>query len=286
MPTKTTLTAMAVTLVLLFGLLGCAGMGGTPTPYEGYTNVYLQNNIHGYTKAARGGKTEYIASYANYVQPDTGHFFVPLNTAVSVGKYRVGFTVTRLDNNQLIYFEYRAGNMGRSSRGTGARDPGMAREGRTDRHARSHQIWLDGPHGVFSMDREQAMGYVFIAGGVGITPLHSMLQTMVDREDVRPVLLFYGSEDWEDLTFREELDELSNQMNLKVIYVLDNPPEGWEGETGYVTADVLRRYLPKQYKRFIYFICGPDPLMDAMEEALPQLGVPRENVQTERFAMV
>jgi hypothetical protein len=103
---------MAVTLVLLFGLLGCAGMGGTPTPYEGYTNVYLQNNIHGYTKAARGGKTEYIASYANYVQPDTGHFFVPVNTAVSVGKYRGGFTLTRLDNNQLIYFEYRAGNMG------------------------------------------------------------------------------------------------------------------------------------------------------------------------------
>ena len=148
------------------------------------------------------------------------------------------------------------------------------------------RIWLDGPHGVFSMDREQAMGYVFIGGGIGITPLYSMLQTMVDREDVRPVLLFYGSEDWEDLTFREELDELSKQMNLKVIYVLDNPPEGWEGETGYVTADVLRRYLPKQYKRFIYFICGPDPLMDAMEEALPQLGVPRENVQTERFAMV
>jgi hypothetical protein len=86
MPTKTTLTAMAATLVLLFGLLGCASMGGDPTPYEGYTNVYLQNNIHGYTKAARGGKTEYIASYANYVQPDTGHFFVPVNTAVSVGQ--------------------------------------------------------------------------------------------------------------------------------------------------------------------------------------------------------
>jgi predicted ferric reductase len=148
------------------------------------------------------------------------------------------------------------------------------------------RIWLDGPHGVFSMDREQAMGYVFIGGGIGITPLYSMLQTMVDREDVRPVLLFYGGDDWADLTFREELDALSDQMNLKVIYVLGDPPEGWEGETGYVTAEVLRRYLPKQYKRFIYFVCGPDPMMDAMEEALPQLGVPRENVQTERFAMV
>jgi predicted ferric reductase len=148
------------------------------------------------------------------------------------------------------------------------------------------RIWLDGPHGVFSMDREQAMGYVFIGGGVGITPLYSMLQTMVEREDVRPVLLFYGGGDWEELTFREELDKLSDQMNLKVIYVLTDPPEGWEGETGYVTAGVLQRYLPKQYRRFVYFVCGPDPMMDAMEEALPQLGVPRENVQTERFSMV
>ena len=111
MRTKTTLMILGAMLFLFFGLQGCAGMGGDPTPYEGYTNVYLQNNIHGYTKAARGGKTEYIASYANYVQPDTGHFFVPLNTAVSVGKYRGGFTLTRLDNGQLIYFEYRSGNM-------------------------------------------------------------------------------------------------------------------------------------------------------------------------------
>jgi NAD(P)H-flavin reductase len=136
------------------------------------------------------------------------------------------------------------------------------------------------------MDREQAMGYVFVGGGVGITPLYSMLQTMVKREDVRPVLLFYGGDDLDSLTFREELDELSDQMNLKVIYVLDDPPEGWEGETGYVTGEVMSRYLPKQFKRFVYFICGPGPMMDAMEEVLPELGVPPENVQTERFEMV
>ena len=111
MRTKTTLMALTVILALFFGLQGCASMGGDPTPYEGYTNVYLQNNIHGYTRVSRG-KTEYLASYANYVQPDTGHFFVPVNTAVSVGKWRGGFTLTRLDNNQLVYFEYRSGNMG------------------------------------------------------------------------------------------------------------------------------------------------------------------------------
>lgn len=112
MRTKTTLIIMAAMLALLFGLQGCASLGGDPTPYEGYTNVYLQNNIHGYIKTGMGGKTEYIASYANYVEPDTGHFFVPINTAVSIAKWRSGFTMTRLDDNQLIYFEYRARNMG------------------------------------------------------------------------------------------------------------------------------------------------------------------------------
>jgi predicted ferric reductase len=148
------------------------------------------------------------------------------------------------------------------------------------------KMWLDGPHGVLSTDREQGMGYVLIAGGIGITPLYSMCQTMAERGDVRPVLLFYGAQDWENLTFREQLDELTKEMSLQVISLLTDPPESWEGETGYVNGEILQRYLPEQYRRFVYFICGPQPLMDAMEEALPSLGVPSENVLSERFGMV
>ncbi|HSG16802.1 MAG TPA: ferredoxin reductase family protein [Anaerolineae bacterium] len=147
-------------------------------------------------------------------------------------------------------------------------------------------IWLDGPHGVFSIDRLEAMGYIFVAGGVGITPLFAMCQTMADREDVRPVLLFYGGADLESLTFHEELEALQERMNMKLIPVLSNPADDWTGERGYITQEILSRYLPKQYKRYKYLICGPKPLMDAMEEALPDLGVPRQNVLTERFDMV
>jgi len=74
-------------------------------------------------------------------------------------------------------------------------------------------------------------------------------------------------------------------MNLQVIYVLSAPPENWEGESGFITTEILERYLPKQYRRFVYFICGPEPLMDAMEKALPELGIPREKVLSERFGM-
>jgi ferredoxin-NADP reductase len=114
-----------------------------------------------------------------------------------------------------------------------------------------------------------------------------MIQTMANRQDVRPVLLFYGAQNSESMTFRDELLDLSAEMeNLQVIPVFTDPEDGWEGETGYIREEILKKYLPKQYKRFMYLICGPEVLMDAMEEALPKLGIPRMHVLSERFDMV
>ncbi len=149
------------------------------------------------------------------------------------------------------------------------------------------RIWLDGPYGVFTLDREQGPGYVFIAGGVGVTPFVSMCLTMADRGDVRPVLLFYGRRAYDELTFRELLDDLPNRMNLKVVYVLEQSTEAWKGEIGLINAELLRRYLPRQFHRFQYFVCGPAPMMDDMETVLmTDLGISPDLVHTERFDMV
>jgi predicted ferric reductase len=149
------------------------------------------------------------------------------------------------------------------------------------------RVYLDGPHGVFSMDRRQAPGYVFIAGGVGITPMYSMLLTMREREDIRPVTLFYASSTWDDVVLREELAKLDETMpNLEVIHVLQQPPEGWTGESGLITPDILRRRLPRQFRRYEFLICGSGRMMDAMEKALIAVGVPFRQVTTERFDMV
>jgi len=145
------------------------------------------------------------------------------------------------------------------------------------------RVWVDGPYGVFSPDEEQGFGFVLIGGGIGIAPLRSMCLTLADRGDVRPTILFYGCRDYQSLTFREELDALSTQMNLKIVYVLEHPPQSWQGEAGWITADVLQRHLPGQFRRFQYFVCGPPPLMDAMEKILPAIGVPWKMVHTERF---
>jgi predicted ferric reductase len=147
-------------------------------------------------------------------------------------------------------------------------------------------VFLEGPYGVFTPDHEQGPGYVLIAGGVGITPFYSICLTFLERGDVRPVILFYASGNEESLTFREQLDALQSQINLEVVYVLANPGPGWNGETGYVTAEVLKRHLPKQFRRMQYFVCGPPVMMDAMEKILPEIGVPAEQIHTERFNMV
>lgn len=149
-----------------------------------------------------------------------------------------------------------------------------------------HVMWVDGPYGVFSADREQGMGYVLFGGGVGITPMFSICQTLHERGDVRPLILFYSAAKVEDLTFKAELDDLTTRMNLKVIYVLDKPPENWTGESGRVNAEMIRRYLPAQFRRFQYLCCGPSKYMDAVEDAVASLGVPAEQIHTERFDMV
>jgi len=149
------------------------------------------------------------------------------------------------------------------------------------------RVWVDGPYGVFTLDRVQGPGYVFLAGGVGITPLRSMLVTMAEREDVRPVVLLYGVRLAADLTFGEELKALEARMNLTFVPVVAEPSPDWTGERGYITAELLREYLPpRQYRRWQYFICGPGRMMDAMEELLPGMGVPSEQIHTERFDMV
>jgi predicted ferric reductase len=151
---------------------------------------------------------------------------------------------------------------------------------------RGRFVYLDGPHGRFSIDFHQAPGYVFIAGGVGVTPFYSMLGTMCVRGDLRPATLLYANRDWESILFREELQELAFYMpNLQVVHVLQRPPEGWDGEVGRITRELVVRHLPLD-RRFHYFVCGPDGLMDAAEQTLGRLGLPVDHVHSERLGLV
>jgi len=146
--------------------------------------------------------------------------------------------------------------------------------------------YVNGPFGAMSIDREPGQGFVLIAGGIGITPLRSMILTMKDRCDARPVILFYAAHKLEAVVYRQELESLQQQMNLKVVMVLSEPPNEWTGERGHIDAALLKRHLPAQFMRFQYFVCGPSAMLDAMEDTLTSLGLPRSRVHCERFNVV
>jgi predicted ferric reductase len=147
------------------------------------------------------------------------------------------------------------------------------------------RAYLDGPYGAFTIGNPADM-HVLIAGGIGVTPMMSMIRTLADRGDARPVILLYGSKDWESITFREELEALKARLNLTIVHVLANPPVSWTGEQGFITAEVFKRHLPPAYADHEYFICGPDVMMDAIENALGELNVPLSKYHSERYSFV
>jgi predicted ferric reductase len=147
-------------------------------------------------------------------------------------------------------------------------------------------VWLEGPYGRFYHEPHEVKGAVFIAGGVGITPIMSMLRAARDRGDRSPYMLFFGNTAWDDVMFREEIEEMKSKMNLKVIHSLTDPPEDWEGETGYIDQKILERHFPRDVENYAHFICGPPALLDLVEPLLRSYGVPAAAIHTERFNMV
>lgn len=143
--------------------------------------------------------------------------------------------------------------------------------------------YLDGPYGAFSVDRYAAPGFVFIAGGVGIAPIMSMLRTLADRNDPRPLWLIDANQSRDGIIFYDALEALKTRLNLHVVHVLEQPPAEWNGERGRITQDLLQRLLPDNRRDLEYFLCGPKPMTLSVERALRALRVPTRRQHTELF---
>jgi predicted ferric reductase len=148
------------------------------------------------------------------------------------------------------------------------------------------RAYLEGPFGSFTPDPDPATGLFLVMGGIGITPAMGILRTLRDDADRRPAILIYGNKDWENIAFREELGELEQALNLRVVHLLEEPPDDWQGESGFVTRELLEKHLPPEPDTFQYFICGPKPLMDITEIELRDLGIGWTRIYSERFNIV
>jgi predicted ferric reductase len=150
---------------------------------------------------------------------------------------------------------------------------------------------VHGPFGRFSHqfhpgERE----LVFIAGGIGVTPLRSMIRHLRDNQDPRRVTFLYGNPDAEQIVFREELRkiEAGNHPRLKVHHVLENPPDGWDGERGVIDREKIQRLCGGQLKdrKAGFYVCGPPGLTGLVVAALKELGVPDGRIHLEIFSFL
>jgi len=148
-------------------------------------------------------------------------------------------------------------------------------------------FYVDGPYGTFNLDEHYENKLVLIAGGIGSAPVLSILRTMRDRGRDKPVVFFYGNPTWDSVIYREELKDFQEEINLKVVHVIEQPPEDWKGEKGFITSEILQRHLPTDYKNweYLFFLCGPMPMIEAVEGALHELDVKSARIFSEKYEM-
>lgn len=138
--------------------------------------------------------------------------------------------------------------------------------------------YLDGPYGNLSVDGRDEPGVALIAGGVGIAPLIGILRQMRLTGGTRRVKIIYGNRLEDQIACRDELDAED------VTYVLTEPPEGWQGETGFLDAELMDRvFSSTEFKEWVFVMCGPAIMMNIVEDHLIERGTPSSRILSERF---
>jgi ferredoxin-NADP reductase len=140
-------------------------------------------------------------------------------------------------------------------------------------------VFLEGPYGILTGARRTRPKVTLIAGGIGISPLRALLESLAGKPG--ELTLLYRASAASDLVFREELDLLAEHRGATVHYLVgrrgvDVPPDPFGPAT-------IARLVPDIAEQDVY-LCGPRDLMRRTEAALRDLDVPRDRIHAERFA--
>ena len=137
------------------------------------------------------------------------------------------------------------------------------------------RVWAEGPYGSLTQDRQTAQKSLLIAGGVGITPLRALFETLPGD-----VTLLYRARTAEDLALGGELEAIARWRGAKVLYALNGP----DGRRPSLTAQSLRASFPDLAGHDVY-ICGPHGFARELYEALRTAGVPDRRIHHESFEL-
>lgn len=138
---------------------------------------------------------------------------------------------------------------------------------------------VKGPKGRFKYQPGQVRAFGMLAGGTGITPMFQVTRAILENpKDKTKINLIYANVSYEDILLKEELDKFAHDFpdRFSVYYVLNQPPEGWNGGVGFVTKEMIQTHCPAPAPDIKILRCGPPPMNKAMAAHLESLGYTSE----------
>ena len=149
------------------------------------------------------------------------------------------------------------------------------------------EIMIAGPDGSFCLHKDASQPAVFLIGGIGITPIFSILKNASYEKLPHKLFLFYSNKRPEDAAFLEELRNLEKENhNFKLIATMTEmkkSKQAWRGETGFINKEMIQKYL-KDLNSPIYYMSGPPMMVKAMRELAEKIGISNDNIKFEEFA--
>lgn len=139
-------------------------------------------------------------------------------------------------------------------------------------------VMMSQPMGDFVLPKDVSVPLVFIAGGIGVTPMRSMIKWLKDTEEHRTIHLIYAANSIEEVAFRE----LFNDYGLPTDIVLSKAPKSWDGQTGRLDAAKILELAPNVDNK-LYFISGPEPMVEGIGKGLAEQGVDKRRIVGDYF---
>lgn len=147
------------------------------------------------------------------------------------------------------------------------------------------EVEVSAPAGNFEYQPiRDAKKVICLAGGSGITPFVSMANAIADGDEDFEMTLLYGSRNYDNILFREELDALQKKCDkIKVVHVLSDDEKAPEGtEKGFITAELISKYAPRD-EAYSVFLCGPQQMYAFVDKELEKLNLPKKYIRHEMF---
>jgi ferredoxin-NADP reductase len=143
------------------------------------------------------------------------------------------------------------------------------------------RVHIVGPGGRLAIG-DDVQRIAFLAGGIGITPIRSILRDAAQKgRTFDDALLLYGNRDESCVPFLAEFEAMAD-MGVRIVLVYERPPEMWDGESGFITADIVRRHVDLDDGR-PFVVTGPPVMVTAIERVLDELHLAAERRLIERF---